>query len=56
MDLYFDRHDGQAVTCEDFIQCMSDANFGFDLKQFFRWYTTSGKVPCLLECDFSPTH
>ncbi len=41
MDLYFDRHDGQAVTCEDFIKAMEDAN-GVNLSQFMRWYTQSG--------------
>ncbi len=40
-DLYFDRHDGQAVTCEDFVQCMADAS-GRDMGQFFRWYTQAG--------------
>lgn len=40
--LYFERHDGQAVTVEDFAQAMSDAS-GIDLMgQFFRWYTQSG--------------
>ncbi|MBS9777434.1 MAG: aminopeptidase N [Gammaproteobacteria bacterium] len=40
--LYFERHDGQAVTVEDFAQAMSDAS-GKDLMgQFFRWYTQSG--------------
>ncbi|MEP7062359.1 MAG: aminopeptidase N [Betaproteobacteria bacterium] len=41
MDLYFDRHDGQAVTCEDFVQSMSDAT-GVDLAQFRRWYAQAG--------------
>ncbi len=40
-DLYFERHDGQAVTCEDFIRCMEDAN-GADLLQFRRWYNQAG--------------
>ncbi|WP_406827480.1 aminopeptidase N [Microbulbifer sp. ARAS458-1] len=40
-DLYFERHDGQAVTCEDFIVAMEDAN-GVDLKQFRRWYSQAG--------------
>jgi len=40
-DLYFDRHDGQAVTCEDFVKAMEDAN-GVDLSQFRRWYTQAG--------------
>ena len=41
MDLYFARHDGQAVTCDDFLAAMSDAN-GKDLTQFARWYSTNG--------------
>lgn len=41
MDLYFARHDGQAVTTEDFLAAMADAN-GTDLKQFQRWYDQAG--------------
>ncbi|MEO5692924.1 MAG: aminopeptidase N [Usitatibacter sp.] len=41
MDLYFKRHDGQAVTCDDFLAAMADAN-GADLGQFARWYSQSG--------------
>ncbi len=41
MDLYFERHDGQAVTCEDFISAMEDAN-NYPLKQFRRWYSQAG--------------
>ncbi|NVM75167.1 aminopeptidase N [Duganella sp. SG902] len=41
MDLYFDRHDGQAVTCDDFRAAMADAN-GRDLTQFERWYAQAG--------------
>ncbi|VAW50270.1 Membrane alanine aminopeptidase N [hydrothermal vent metagenome] len=41
MDLYFDRHDGQAVTVEEFVGAMEDAS-GVDLKQFRRWYKQSG--------------
>jgi aminopeptidase N len=40
-DLYFERHDGQAVTCDDFISAMEDAN-GVQLKQFKRWYSQAG--------------
>lgn len=40
-DLYFARHDGQAVTCEDFVKAMEDAT-GKDLKQFRRWYEQAG--------------
>lgn len=41
MDLYFQRHDGQAVTCDDFRAAMADAN-GVDLSQFGRWYSQAG--------------
>ena len=40
-DLYFDRHDGQAVTTEDFVRAMEDAN-DFDLSQFRYWYSQAG--------------
>ena len=46
MDLYFQRHDGQAVTCDDFAQAIADANPGSDLSvrldAFKRWYAQSG--------------
>ena len=46
MDLYFQRHDGQAVTCDDFAQAMADANPDSDLArllpQFKRWYSQAG--------------
>ncbi|MEA3117260.1 MAG: aminopeptidase [Paraburkholderia sp.] len=41
MDLYFQRHDGQAVTCDDFRHALADAN-GRDLAQFERWYSQAG--------------
>ena len=40
-DLYFERHDGQAVTCDDFINAMAAAN-AVDLSQFRRWYSQAG--------------
>lgn len=40
-DLYFDRHDGQAVTTEDFVKAMEDAS-GMDLTQFRNWYSQAG--------------
>ncbi|WP_300432113.1 aminopeptidase N [uncultured Thalassolituus sp.] len=40
-DLYFDRHDGQAVTINEFVQAMEDAN-GVDFTQFRRWYKQAG--------------
>ncbi len=41
MDLYFERHDGQAVTTEDFVRCMEEANHA-DLTQFRLWYSQAG--------------
>ena len=41
MDLYFERHDGEAATVEQFIQCFADAS-GRDLTQFMRWYSQAG--------------
>lgn len=41
MDLYFDRHDGKAVTIDDFVAAMEDANH-VDLSQFKRWYSQAG--------------
>ena len=40
-DLYFDRHDGEAVTCEDFVCAMEDAS-GVDLAHFRLWYSQAG--------------
>lgn len=40
-DLYFDRFDGTAATCEDFVACMEEAS-GADLTQFRRWYAQAG--------------
>ncbi|MDR9469139.1 aminopeptidase N [Marinospirillum sp.] len=40
-DLYFERFDGQAVTVEDFVDCMAEVS-GLDLSQFMRWYSQAG--------------
>ena len=48
MDLYFQRHDGQAVTTDDFAAAMADANAA-DLTQFKRWYEQAGTP--VLEVD-----
>src|SRR5262245_45410811 len=52
LDLYFERHDGQAVTVEDFVAAMADAT-GRDLSQFMLWYTQSGtpELACALDYD-----
>jgi len=49
-DLYFERHDGQAATCEDFITAIEDGA-GLDLSQFRQWYSQAGtpKVSARLE-------
>jgi aminopeptidase N len=51
-DLYFERHDGEAATCEDFIRAMEDGA-GLDLRQFRRWYEQAGtpKVEVALDHD-----
>jgi aminopeptidase N len=54
MDLYFDRHDGQAVACDDFVQAMSDAN-GADLTQFRRWYAQAGTPVVSARADYDAT-
>ncbi len=41
MDLYFERHDGEAATIEQFIQCFADVS-GRDMSQFMRWYSQAG--------------
>jgi aminopeptidase N len=52
MDLYFERHDGQAVTIEDFLACFAEVS-GQDFTQFKRWYTQSGtpELVCNLTYD-----
>ncbi len=49
MDLYFERFDGMAVTCDDFVQAHADANQK-DYRQFMRWYDQAG-TPCLKFSD-----
>ncbi len=41
MDLYFERHDGEAATVEQFIKCFADVS-GRDMGQFMRWYSQAG--------------
>lgn len=50
-DLYFMRHDGQAVTCEDFVKCMEDAS-GIDLTQFKLWYSQAGTPQIRYETSY----
>lgn len=53
MDLYFKRHDGQAVTTDDFLAAMTDAN-GADLEQFRRWYDQAGTPRVAVEDEWEP--
>lgn len=50
-DLYFDRHDGQAVTCEDFVVAMEDSS-GLDLGQFRQWYSQAGTPVLVVTGDY----
>ncbi len=53
MDLYFSRHDGQAVTVEEFIQAMADVS-KLDFTQFFRWYKQSGTPVLDVRGEYNP--
>ena len=54
-DLYFERHDGQAVTCEDFVKAMEDAS-GRDLQQFRRWYSQAGTPVLTVSDEYDEQH
>ena len=51
MDLYFKRFDGMAVTCDDFVNAMSDAS-GVDLTQFKHWYSQAGTPELFVSENF----
>ncbi|WP_426607189.1 aminopeptidase N [Pantoea anthophila] len=53
MQLYFERHDGSAATCDDFVQAMEDAS-NADLSQFRRWYSQSGTPVLTVRDDYNP--
>ena len=53
MDLYFERHDGDAATVEDFIVCMSEAT-GKDLDQFMLWYNQAGTPEVVASLSYDP--
>jgi len=53
MRLYFERHDGSAATCDDFVQAMEDAS-NIDLSQFRRWYSQSGTPVLTVRDDYNP--
>ncbi|MCI5195731.1 MAG: aminopeptidase N, partial [Candidatus Electrothrix sp. AW5] len=55
MDLYFERHDGQTVTCDDFIQALEDAQTGecpLDFEQFKLWYSQAGTPVVTISQDY----
>lgn len=51
MKLYFQRHDGKAVTCDDFVDAMQDAS-GYDFTKFRKWYSQSGTPIVHVETDY----
>ncbi|HCE4755371.1 TPA: aminopeptidase N [Vibrio parahaemolyticus] len=52
MKLYFERHDGTAATCENFVSAMEDAT-GVDLKQFRLWYSQSGTPTLRVNSEYN---
>ncbi|WP_372378434.1 aminopeptidase N [Vibrio natriegens] len=52
MKLYFERHDGTAATCEDFVSAMEDAT-GVDLQQFRLWYSQSGTPTLRVNSEYN---
>ncbi|EJG2026077.1 aminopeptidase N [Vibrio parahaemolyticus] len=52
MKLYFERHDGTAATCEDFVSAMEDAT-GVDLEQFRLWYSQSGTPTLRVNSEYN---
>ena len=54
IDLYFKRHDGQAVTCDDFVAAMADAN-QVNLAQFKNWYSQAGTPRVSVKEHFDPS-
>ncbi|RIY36709.1 aminopeptidase N [Psittacicella gerlachiana] len=53
MKLYFERHDGKAVTCEDFVEAMADAS-GYNLDHFRLWYSQSGTPEVKVTSEYDP--
>ncbi|QBF84575.1 aminopeptidase N [Shewanella maritima] len=54
MRCYFERHDGKAVTCDDFVDAMADAS-GKDLTQFKRWYSQAGTPELTVSEEYDTT-
>ena len=50
LDLYFDRHDGQAATCDQFVAAMADSS-GRNLDQFLLWYSQAGTPRVAVSCS-----
>jgi aminopeptidase N len=55
MTLYFTRHDGQAVTTEEFVKAMEDAS-GMDLSQFRLWYSQAGTPELAITSEYNATY
>src|SRR5262244_1688584 len=55
MDLYFERHDGQAATVEDFVRCFEDAT-GRELGQFMTWYSQAGTPELVCQFKYDARH
>lgn len=55
MKLYFERHDGSAATCDDFVQAMEDAS-GVDLTLFRRWYSQAGTPELSVRDEYDAEH
>ena len=53
MQLYFERHDGSAATCDDFVQAMEDAS-NVDLSHFRLWYSQAGTPVVTVRDDYNP--
>jgi aminopeptidase N len=53
LDLYFERHDGEAATVEDFVAAMADSS-GRDLSQFMLWYNQAGTPELACSLDYDP--
>ncbi|MFK9526489.1 M1 family aminopeptidase, partial [Escherichia coli] len=53
MQLYFERHDASAATCDDFVQAMEDAS-NVDLSHFRLWYSQSGTPIVTVHDDYNP--
>jgi len=52
--LYFERHDGSAVTCDDFVDAMQSAS-GIDLSQFRQWYAQAGTPEVSVQGHYEPS-